>query len=358
MYNSNSKNGGKYHIFSFIKRGLLLVSPSEFHRFKMLYYPEMSFIKEMQWLCDYYMCMILYGATVSDYFEYEFWKKKRCIRKEYITMLKSIRMQKFFNHGSPELLVNKKKFNAHFAELRGIHNFYFEDGGSVNDFITFINNCNRNIIAKTFWGASGQGIYKPDVTTDDKAKDVYETLKKNENYFCEECFVQTGVLSKVNPYCVNTVRVYTLYDGERVHIMNAMIRFGGGTSCVDNIHSGGMSCEIEPKLGVVVGPGYNLKNEKFIVHPLTKYVIPGIKIPHWQDVLECCTKAALLFIDYGYIGWDVAVSDNKVCLIEGNEVANVDLPQTSSQRGIKKDYWAIIELTRKNRKNKKIYSMR
>ena len=219
--------------------------------------------------------MAIYGSTVSDYFEYEFWGKTHLKRKEYITMLDAKKMQKFFNHGSPELLVNKKKFNIHFSQYRNIENFYFEDGGSLDDFIAFVKKCDRKIIAKTFWGASGVGIYKPDVSTDQLASEVYYKLKNDPNYFCEECFIQTGSLGKVNPYSVNTVRVYTLFDGKEVHIMNSIARFGGSTACVDNIHSGGMSCEVDKEKGIIIGPGYNLKNQKIVFHPISGVLIPG-----------------------------------------------------------------------------------
>ncbi len=352
MYNSSSENKGQYSKFGFVKRGLELVSPFEFYRTAKLHTPNMNFIQKFIMMIDFYFCILKYGTIASDYFEYEFWKKKACVRKTYITMLKSIKMQKFFNQGSPELLVNKRKFNEHFKSVRNINNFYFDEDKSLEDFQDFVIESKHNIIAKTFWGASGVGIYKPDVSTTEKIAQVYNKLKSDSNYFCEECFVQTGTLHEVNPNCVNTIRVYTLFDGEEVHIMNTCVRFGGSTSCVDNIHSGGMTCEIEPELGIVVGPGYNLLNEKFITHKLTGCVIPGLKIPQWGKVIDYCKKAAKLMPNYGYIGWDVAVSDESICIIEGNEVANVDLSQVACQRGIKDAYWEVMNKAKKYRLRK------
>lgn len=350
MYNSNDTNKGQYSKLAFIKRGLALVSPMEFFRFCNSHTPEKTVFERLAMLVDFNFCIIKYGTIVSDYFVYEFWKKRANVRATYITMLKSIKMQKFFNSGSPELLVNKRKFNEHFRSVRSLQNFYFDTDVTFDDFYGFVEQCGHNIIAKTYWGASGIGIYKPDVTTVSKAKEAYEKLKADGNYFCEECFVQTGTLGDVNPNCVNTVRVYTLFDGENVHIMNTCVRFGGSTACVDNIHSGGMSCEIDKELGVIVGPGYNLQNKKFIVHHLTGVVIPGLRVPNWEKVLDVCRKAALLIPNYGYVGWDVAVCNEKVCIIEGNEVANVDLPQVACQRGVKMDYWAVINKTKEIRK--------
>ncbi len=350
MYESNSENKGQYSALSFIKRGLQLVSPIEFFKFSRIYNPGATWLQRLYMMLDFYLCVLRYGTIVSDYFEYEFWKKKACVRKTYITMFHSIRMQRFFNHGSPEKLVNKRLFNEHFSAVHGLRNFYFDTAQTFEAFWEFVMQCNHAIIAKPNWGASGVGIFKPDVSSQTKAKEVYERLQSSQDYFCEEAFIQTGPLGEVNPNCVNTIRIYTLFDGSDVHIMNTCVRFGGNTSCVDNIHSGGMTCEIDQETGVIIGAGYNLRNEKFVKHGLTGVVLPGIKVPNWSQVLEQCKKAALLIPNYGYIGWDVAVSDDRVCIIEGNEVANVDMPQVACRCGFKKAYWAVKALTLANRK--------
>ena len=206
---------------------------------------------------------------------------------------------------------------------------------SEEAFLDFVHACDRDIIAKTIRGFSGRGIYLPDVSTDEKARAVYRELKASGEYFAEKVYHQKGVLHDIHPYAVNTVRMLTLNVNGEVHIMLASTRFGGSEKPVDNIHNGGMTCEVDLESGCIVGKGRNLRGDSFVRHPMSGHIIPGTQIPRWQDVCDLVTEAAKKLPEVGYIGWDVAVSDDGICLIEGNECANVDIFQVSSQAGIK-----------------------
>ena len=349
MLNSTKENHGNYTLVTYIKRGLELCSPMEFLSYMKEYLPKRSTLKTLFLGIDYYWCLIRYGATVCDYFEYQFWKKRSCERAEYATKRKAQNIQNFFNVGDKEIVIDKKKFNKKFSRFRNIGNFYFDEG-DVNDFWNFVQKYNYNVIAKPFMGASGIGIFKPNVSTFEEASKIYDELIKTDNYFIEEVFVQDGILGEVNPASVNTLRIYTLFDGKDVHVMDTFVRFGGGKDCVDNIHAGGMVCEIDVQSGYIVAPGYNLLGEKFVYHPMTKYLLPGILVPRWQEVVAMIKKAASLIPEIGYLGWDVAVSDERVCIIEANEVGNLDLVQVGGQRGCLKRYHEIVDITKANRK--------
>lgn len=188
-------------------------------------------------------------------------------------------------------------------------------------------------------GASGQGIYKPDVSSDDKIKKLYNKIQKSDGeWLAEQIFIQTGILHDLNPASVNTVRIFTLNDGKNIYLMCAGLRIGNGESIVDNIHSGGCVCELDKESGTAVGPGYNLKGERFIRHPSTKVMIPGVTVPMWGKILQTIKEAALVNPNLGHCAWDVAVSESEISLIEANEQGNFDLIQCSSQKGCRNDY--------------------
>lgn len=192
-------------------------------------------------------------------------------------------------------------------------------------------------------GASGHGIYKPDVSTDEKVEELYNKIKGEGNdYLAEEIFNQTGSLHEVNPSCLNTVRIFTLNDGENVYLMCAGVRIGGGKGIVDNIHAGGMVCELEKETGTIIGPGYNLRGARFVRHPVTGKLLPGLVVPQWNNVLSTVKKAAMVTPNIGHCAWDVAVSETDVSLIEANEQGNFDLIQSCSQNGCKKDYIKVM----------------
>lgn len=261
-----------------------------------------------------------------------------------MTMLFSRKIQKIFNKGDKTVFIDKVKFNKAYAEFRSIKSMDLStDDFLVDDFVEFVRTCNREVLIRPLMGASGQGIYKGDVSTDDKAIALFKKVKKDgADYLAEELFEQTGSLNKANPACLNTVRIFTLSDGKNVYLMCAGVRIGGGKGIVDNIHAGGMVCELEKESGTIVSPGYNLKGDRFVHHPVTSVLLPGLVVPQWQRVLETIKKAAMVTPNIGHSAWNVAVSETEVCLIEANEQGNFDLIQSCSQRGCKKDYLKVI----------------
>lgn len=345
MFRSTKENKGNYTISTFIQRGLELTSIKEFNRFAKIYLPEIGWAKKIMLLLDYYTSLIRYGAIVADYFEYQFWKKKNVERAEYVTMLFSRKIQKIFNKGGDKtVFIDKVKFNEVYADFRSIKSMDLStDKFSKNDFVDFVKTCDRKVLMKPLMGASGRGIYKADVCTDEKAATLFDKIKKDGvDYMAEEIFQQTGSLHEANPSSLNTVRIFTLNDGKDIYLMCAGVRIGGGKSVVDNIHAGGMVCELEKKTGTIIGPGYNLKGERFIHHPMTGVLLPGLVVPQWKRVLETIKKAAMVTPNIGHSAWDVAVSETDVTLIEANEQGNFDLIQCCSQRGCKKDYLKVI----------------
>ncbi len=69
---------------------------------------------------------------------------------------------------------------------------------------------------------------------------------------------------------MNTVRNFTLYDGNSLYLMCTGVRIGGGKGIVDNIHPGGMVCEFEKEIETIIGLGYNLLGHSFVHHPVPK----------------------------------------------------------------------------------------
>lgn len=129
MYNSTKTNHGNYSFFSYLQRGLQLCSIREFKAFRKRYLPDQSCLSNLIMLIDYYVAFFRYGAIVSDYFEYQFWKKKHCERREYVTMFFSRKIQHHYNHGDKEVFIDKLKFNEIYRDFRTIKSFDMQRGG-------------------------------------------------------------------------------------------------------------------------------------------------------------------------------------------------------------------------------------
>jgi hypothetical protein len=345
MYRSTKENKGNYTFTEFIKRGMELVSIRQFNRFRKRYLPKQGGVRNFLMMLDYYGSLLRYGAIVSDYFEYQFWKKTHIERSEYVTMLFSRKIQKLFNKGDKTVFIDKIKFNKTYSRFRSIKSMDLStDEFTAEDFVSFVKQCDGKILMKPLMGASGRGIFKPDVTSDEKAVSLFKEIKTGDvDYMAEELFIQTGSLHEANPSCLNTVRIFTLFNGKEVYLMCAGVRIGGGKGVVDNIHSGGMVCELEKETGTIIGPGYNLLGEKFVHHPVSGILLPGLVVPNWDKVLKVIREAAMVSPNIGHTAWDVAVSETDVTLIEANEQGNFDLIQSCSQRGCKRDYLKVIK---------------
>ena len=348
MYKDDLKDeNGQLGRLDYIKRGLYLIG---WKLFKDLAYKTIPHYSRLGLFClylDFLKCFIRYGAAATDYFEYRFFEKKHILRKTYITKKHARHIQQCFNKlDGVKFVYNKLLFNKEYAEFRDTD--YFEFPGTEKSFIDFVIKCNRNIIAKPIYGFSGCGIYKPDVSTNEKAQKVYRKHYNDGIYMMEEYFCQTGILGKINPSSVNTVRIYTLFDGEKVHVMNTCVRFGAADSIVDNIHGGGMCCEVDEETGVIISVGVDLVGNKYYKHKASGLYVLGAKVPQWKRVLDTVLKAALVHPEVGYVGWDIAVSDEKLTIIEANEVGNIDLPQCCCQRGLKEEYDRILKIKKSN----------
>ena len=349
MYKDDLKDkDGQLSRINYLKRGLYLISWQLFHSLATKTIPQEKLFRVCLLYIDFLFCFVRYGAAATDYFEYRFWEKKHCVRKTYITKRHARYIQQSFNKlEGIKFVYNKLIFNKEYAAFRDTG--FFEFPGTEEGFIEFVRKSNRNILAKPIYGFSGCGIYKPDVSTDQKASAVYKKHCTDGVYMMEEYFCQTGILGKINPSSVNTVRVYTLHDGKQIHVMSTCIRFGAAGSIVDNIHGGGMVCEVDKETGIIVNNGYDLVGNKYYKHPASNLYLVGVQIPQWKRLINTIIEAASVHPEVGYVGWDIAVSDDKLSIIEANEVGNVDVPQCCYQRGLKDEYDKILKLKIKNK---------
>ena len=347
MYKDDLKDeNGQYNRLNFLKRAKTLIGWGWFRMFQKRELPEKNLLQTIWLYLDYLGCLFRYGAIVPDYYAYRFWEKKACLRKTYVTKKVSRAIQKELNLGGAKCFYSKLEFNKVFANYRCVEHFEFP--GTLEGFVDFVRKSHYKILFKPIFGSSSAGIFIPDVSTNEKIRELYEKYATEGEYFAEEYFVQTGPLADVNPSSVNTVRIYTVYDGKDIRIMNACVRFGAPGSIVDNIHGGGMCCELDAEEGVVVGPGWDKECHRYIRHIATGKLVAGIRVPNWGRVLNMVKEAAMLHTEIGYVGWDIAVSEDRVHFIEANEQGNFNMPQRAMQRGIKKDYEEVLKLRRRN----------
>lgn len=143
-----------------------------------------------------------------------------------------------------------------------------------------------------------------------------------EALLVQERVTQHPALSRINPHSLNTIRVLSvrLPDGPIPAV--ATHRWGTARSApVDNFSSGGLSSSVDLATGRL-GPGLRLarggRPMEFHDHPDTGEPITDVVVPHWAAVRELTDKLMDAFPELDHVGWDLAVSDNGVRVIEGN----------------------------------------
>lgn len=280
------------------------------------------------WASEIY-CFCRFGCSPDDYFRYEFYKKSNYERAKFITYRKSQFLIKKYNAPKyREVLQDKVSFNKFFDDYIKRDWISLKDA-TQEDFAQFIKK-HGEILVKPLKGGQGIGIHK--VSVDDVAK---VKIQEYRDFIAEEILSQHTAMKTLNPSSVNTVRVLT-FDGEPIA---AAIRIGVGSSIVDNLHSEGICGHIDLNTGIIDAKCINNRYEKFILHPTTGEKLVGFKIPYWAKVLETVRNAASKLPQEKYIGWDVAVLEQDVALIEGNHDPGHDVVQMIAQTGL----WKVIK---------------
>lgn len=163
-------------------------------------------------------------------------------------------------------------------------------------------------------------------------------------YILQNVVEQHELVNKINPSCINTIRIITIRGKSKaIHVFAASMRIGvSKDSFVDNRAAGGMAVGITED-GKLKKYGFQHvefggKSEK---HPVTGTVFEGYQLPYWNEVVELVKRAHNCFRGIQSIGWDVALTPNGPILIEGNDNWEVPNPQ-DSHGGLKKKWYELI----------------
>lgn len=281
-----------------------------------------------------------YHLLASEYYFYEFFRKNKKQRLEYVRDIECMQdiPNKFNNSEEYKILENKNAFNVLFQEQIGREYIYVDAASSYEEFTSFVSK-NPTFMYKPISNLGGFGIEKMSVTKDD-VEQVWNDIVSRGECLLEEVLVQHEKMAALNPDTINTVRVVSMVnDKGEINIPIANVRIGRAGAFVDNFCSGGMSASVDVKTGVVSSTAHTKAMDAYSVHPDTQCPILGYQIPEWEKVLELVKNGAKKLPGLRYIGWDVAIKkDGTVCLIEGNHNAGSDVHQVAAGKGLRSVY--------------------
>ena len=280
------------------------------------------------WLSMFW-CVLRHGSSPAEYAHLNFDKKSDRERARYFTMFRFERFIKKANAGDKRLFVDKTAFNRRFAPYLG-RDWLDLSKASFEEFAGFVRS-HGQVMLKATSLSCGKGISR---YTYDPADDLRALYDANRDMLAEQVVVQHPDLAAFNPGSTNVPRLNTMVDSQgNVHVFSAFLRTGCGEAVVDNMGAGGMAAHIDVDTGVVTTPAIDMHRREYIAHPVTGKVFLGFTVPRWEEAKAAVIAAAKETPDMRYIGWDVAVTADGVCLIEGNDRADICVRQFVDRRG-------------------------
>lgn len=141
---------------------------------------------------------------------------------------------------------------------------------------------------------------------------------------------------------LGTLRIVSWLQGDAVQILYALSRIPCGDNPHDNFSggsTGNLIANIDTATGRL-GPAYGRRDpryprllERFERNPDTGNPIAGVAVPQWAEIRQTVERAARAFPGLPALGWDFALSDKGIVIIEANSNPDIIGVQVSSGCG-------------------------
>lgn len=284
-------------------------------------------------LSDYRRAMRRHRANFKEYNTYEFWRLNEREQTNYLTEkeLKCI-YRKIADVDESKWLYNKLMTHIKFEKYMrrdwicpSISSF-----GTFNQFVS-----SKDCIAKPWNGSIGRGVFLIEKNGIGDLHELYDNCRIN-NLIVEERVRSCKELEAFHPQSLNTIRMFTISNGNRCELVAAELRVGVGDNVVDNVSANGIAAPIDRLSGTIIGDGRDKNGKTYVCHPDTGKVIKGFVIPYWDNVINACKEMASFIPNKVFAGWDVCVLDTgEIELIEVNPGANIKGLQTAYGYGLR-----------------------
>lgn len=294
-------------------------------------------------LVDFHRCQERFGADEFDYVLYDFPRRSDAAKAAFVTDRKRHAYYRRLNRPENKSLFKNKEetyrvFGAHFhrelLHLRG------PDGWPHFDAF-----CERHagFICKPRDGSCGKGIQVFPTVGPQRQQQFQEILRQYANdVIVEELIRQAPEMAAFHPSSVNTVRITTLFFGDRALPYHPFLRAGIGSSIVDNGGSGGILAAINPATGMVETAGRDETGTDYEKHPDTGLWFRGFQIPRWPELLALADELCRIVPTNRYTGWDFALTARGWILVEANDRGQFVGFQMMTRRGCLEEFEQIL----------------
>ncbi len=139
---------------------------------------------------------------------------------------------------------------------------------------------------------------------------------------------------------LSTLRIIVLMKPDGPEIFRAVWKVQTGDNIFDNFglvgETGNLCASVDVRSGEVdrVIGRTGLDQTVHEEHPDTGARLVGFEIPEWQETVDACRRAALVYPKLHFQHWDVAVTSRGPVMLECNVSGGVGIPQLASRRGL------------------------
>ena len=165
---------------------------------------------------------------------------------------------------------------------------------------------------------------------------------KTTKMVLEELIKQDESLSILHRGSVNGIRATAVRgkDGN-IHIYHPWIKVGIGGTFVASAALNGFDAEIDPETGIVITDGYQENGNVYQIHPDSGILIKGFQIPQWDELIAFVDEIMNELPNYRYVGWDLVLTPNGWCVMEGNYSGEFSF-QFINRQGYRKEFEELI----------------
>jgi len=266
-------------------------------------------------LLDMAWCSVKYGAGYLDYEEYEFYLLDARERATFMTSTHFDRIAARYNEPAyRHLLADKAEFNALFDRFLGRE--WLDVRTATPARLAAFLQRHPVVMTKQPDSVHGHGVRRREAAEATDPAAFREELLASGHILVEEFITQHTDLAALAPRSVNTLRVITFFDGDRLHVLCAALKLGHDAD-VDNFGSGGMYTILDDE-GVARYPAFDILSRTYSAHPVTGLPIVGFRVPRYEEIVRTLEEAARVVPQVRFVGWDVAVLPDGVAIVEGN----------------------------------------
>jgi len=189
-------------------------------------------------------------------------------------------------------------------------------------------------------------------STEDLYRYLMERVKSGKSFLVQPRLrTHSFLMDIVSSHGLSTVRVVTIRGNDKPQIIMACLKMIRGNNEHDNF-SKGMSNNLIVPINIDTGElkqaWGSLRSDwpqmvQYALHPDSGKQIEGIILPLWHEICELALRAQKSVPLLPTIGWDIALTDDGVLIVEANTAYDAATFQLFESRGLKSEFERLLK---------------